>query len=489
MTKNENDASIIQFSPTRPSYLTDGQRARLIPDAGQDSCRINACTLAAIMSADEYGMSLLKSVGAPVTKTSKIECYTEVSFKTKLKAFNKPRPDGLIVVTRGKKEWRALIETKIGNQKIDKEQLEKYLDLARENEIDAVITISNQFSVTPERHPVSVDQRKIRKTGLFHWSWAYIKTEALMWILHHKLADPDQAYILEELVRYLQNPKSGAQGFNSMDPSWTKICTDVRRDTLPKKTDSKLLDCIGSWHQFIRHLSLGLSLKTATNVSAYPKGCKSKTKSNIRQHDADNLVKTKELLAEFEICNAASNVELKCDFKSREITASMRIKATAAKKTQKGQIGWLVQQLNKKEDPKKLEDDHKKLEKAPDNGDITIRAIWGKRTSDKVETLKDIRENSYEVLFNRDNPKKSIKEFEVALKRSLGTKFQGQKTFVKEAGPILLEFYSKAGQHLENWHPPAAKVIETQNPAFVETREERPYTHPISFYQAGRQQE
>ena len=53
-------------------------------------------------------------------------------------------PDGLVVVSNGGKEWVALVETKVARSDLTTDQVEGYLDIAREQGFDSVITISNQ---------------------------------------------------------------------------------------------------------------------------------------------------------------------------------------------------------------------------------------------------------------------------------------------------------------------------------------------------------
>jgi len=50
-------------------------------------------------------------------------------------------PGRLIIVSTGRQEWRALVEAKSGNAALQEDQVESYLDLAKRNNIDAVITI------------------------------------------------------------------------------------------------------------------------------------------------------------------------------------------------------------------------------------------------------------------------------------------------------------------------------------------------------------
>lgn len=73
-----------------------------------------------------------------------------------LKDGAKFRPDGLIRVTRGQRSWTALVEVKTGRNDLSPEQVANYLDIAREQNFDAVITISHQVATTPGVHPVQV---------------------------------------------------------------------------------------------------------------------------------------------------------------------------------------------------------------------------------------------------------------------------------------------------------------------------------------------
>jgi hypothetical protein len=85
-------------------------------------------------------------------------------------------------------------------------------------------------------YPIDVDKRKLRGRVLHHWSWIDLLTEAIVQKEHRGVQDPDQAYILGELVRYLSDSRSGAVAFDGMGPSWTAVREGVRDRTL-RKTD------------------------------------------------------------------------------------------------------------------------------------------------------------------------------------------------------------------------------------------------------------
>ena len=95
----------------------------------------------------EFGRVMTTPLGAPA---GSLETFIEVPFD-----FEERRvfPDGLIRARRGSKTWTALVEVKTGTNPIARDQLECYLDVAREQGFDAVVTISNEIASIPGAHP------------------------------------------------------------------------------------------------------------------------------------------------------------------------------------------------------------------------------------------------------------------------------------------------------------------------------------------------
>jgi hypothetical protein len=57
---------------------------------------------------------------------------------------------------------------------------------------------------------------------------------------HRGIEDPEQGWILGELIRYLQHPSSGAMLFDDMGPSWVAVREAVREGSLTRRDP-------GSW--------------------------------------------------------------------------------------------------------------------------------------------------------------------------------------------------------------------------------------------------
>ena len=54
----------------------------------------------------------------------------------------------------GSSVWSALVEAKVGNTDLTVDQVVGYVELAKLNGVDAVITLSNQFAPLPSHHPI-----------------------------------------------------------------------------------------------------------------------------------------------------------------------------------------------------------------------------------------------------------------------------------------------------------------------------------------------
>ena len=126
--------------------------ARLIPTSGisgpeEQERRATSALLAVMNAVKEFGRAITMPLGAPAG-TMETSIVVPFDFEER-RVF----PDGLIRVRRGTKTWTALVEVKTKTNPIEREQLGCYLDVAREQGYDAVITVSNEIASTPGAHP------------------------------------------------------------------------------------------------------------------------------------------------------------------------------------------------------------------------------------------------------------------------------------------------------------------------------------------------
>ena len=415
--------------------------ARLIPitsSTGVEARERNAASalLAVLSHVDEFGRTLLKPLGAPA---GKIEAFVETPFK--LDNGRTIRPDGLIGVTRAGRTWWALVECKIGDQQLTAEQMESYLDLARAVGIDAVLSISNHYTTSSSDYPIAVDRKKLRKVALHHWSWVRVLTEAEVQKQHRGVKDPDQAYILDELIRYLSDPRSGVVQFDDMGPSWTKVREGARIRTL-RRTDADVAAIANRWDELIRFLSLDLTKELGRDVRQLARRQEALAAERalaLRR----SLAEQGRLYADLQIPDTAGPLEIVADLSTRQIVVSTDL--TAPKEGQsRGRLSWLLRQL----------------QKAPP--DLTVEVLLARTSQTLSAPLGQIRTDPATVLPDRT---REIRGFRLSLSRDLGLNRQaGRGSFIDSVLAGVRTFYGEVLQQLTAWKPKAPRLRQMEGP-------------------------
>lgn len=417
------------------------QVARLIPISSASGIeaqeRRAASALLAVMGAvPEFGRALLRPLGAPA---GKIEAFIEAPFKLDGQSL---RPDGIVTVTRAGKVWGALLEVKTGTVALDPAQVDVYLDLARELEFDAVATISNQFVTSSAEYPVDVDRRKVRGRALHHWSWIAVLTEAVMQKQHRGISDPDQAYILGELIRYLSDPRSGAVQFESMGPHWTAV-RDGARDLTLRKTDPEVGAVAGRWDELVRFLCLEFTKDLGRDVRQHlPSG--ERTPAQRLQSLRAGLGEGGRLRAEISIPDTVGPLELVADLRARQVTASVRFDAPREGRS-RGRVSWLLRQL----------------QDAPEALRVESKAAYASSTL--AATLAEARSTPDTLYPDSD---REIREFIVSLTRNAGmNRDAGRGSFVESVLTTAKDFYAQVMQNVRAWKAAPPRLAPAPEPA------------------------
>jgi hypothetical protein len=174
------------------------RQARLIPTSGisdgaEQERRATSALLAVLAEVREFGRAVTAPLGAPA---GSIEAFVEVPFGS---GGPDQLVDGLIRVRRGTRIWTALVAAKTGTGAVDPAELERYLSIAQEHDFDAVLTISNQIVALTGLQPLARQHR----------SWGQLLAEAVSHRERCAATDPARAWVLGELIGYLEHPRSG----------------------------------------------------------------------------------------------------------------------------------------------------------------------------------------------------------------------------------------------------------------------------------------
>ncbi len=412
--------------------------ARLLPTAGirnqNEQERRAASALLAVMSAvPDFCHALLSGMKAP---KGKISTYTELRFRDGEEKLH--IPDGAVVIDRGKKRWRCLVEIKTSGVALEAEQISRYLDLAREHGFDGLLTISNQIPGDARSLPYSVHKQKLRGLTVYHLSWWRVLTEAIVQHRFRGISDPDQAWILGELIRYLDDERSGAGGFAGMGREWVRVRESARNGTL-RADDLEAAAISARWEQFVEYLCLHLSQELGVDVKHLrPRG---------KSPDEQIAAATQRLATDgvfgcsIQVPDAVGPMGVEANLRTRLVTTSIEVPAPKEGRP-KTRINWLLRQLSD----------------ASDDLRIDVRFNWVRAT--RSELLRDCRE-SPERLLMKDEPKREPRSFVVALSMPMGRK-DGRKegSFVAETRRQATEFYGDLVQGLVPPRTKAPKIRE-----------------------------
>ncbi|SOC50291.1 hypothetical protein SAMN05660748_3037 [Blastococcus aggregatus] len=427
--------------------------ARLIPTSGingadEQERRATSALLAVVTAVREFGRGLTQPLGAPA---GTIQTFIEVPF---MLGDKRCYPDGLIRVSRGQRTWTALVEVKTGTNELAAEQLENYLDIARDNGFDALITISNEIPPSAGQHPTKVDKRKLRKVAMHHLPWSQILAEAVVQKEHRGVADPDQAWILGELIRYLEHPRSGALEFEDMGQSWVAVRDAVSAGTL-RAADKGVADVAARFDALLRYASLRLGRTLGTEVVPVVSRRESADPGLRTAALVDGLVREGRLSGAIRIPNAVAPLTIELDLRAGRVALHVDVDAPREGRSTT-RVNWLLRQLKA----------------APESVRVEAFAMHT-RGPGAADLLKVVREDPNLLI---QDPKKELRAFRIALTSPLGSKRgRGRGAAIDSVLDAIDTFYGEVLQHLKAWTatPPkmreVAELPEPTRPALAST--------------------
>lgn len=446
--------------PVDQTLEREWERARLIPTAGirgeeEQERRAASAMLAVLPAVPAFGDALVKRMKAP---KGNIRTYTEVRLKDR--AGNLQTPDGAIVIERGRTRWACIVEFKTGRNRLDESQVERYLDAARQSGFDALLTVSNQITSDRESIPYDVDKRKVGSLTLGHLSWWDVLTEAILQHRFRGVSDPDQAFILGELVRYLTDERSGASGFEGMGDAWTDVREAARAGTL-RSNDPGAREVAARWEQFIRYLCLTLSQELGVDVRPqYGRG-----KAARRRVDAAATLLASEgaLRGAFRVPDAVGPVTVEANLATGQISAGVEIDAPTDLKRPRARVNWLLRQLKGASDDLRI-----------DIQFVATPGAWSK-------ALSECRDDPDSLLLAED-PRRDPRSFVLTQSRSMGRRTgRGGSALVADARALATDFYRDLVQELRPPRPRAPKLPKEEEP-------EQPPEQPTTERNARRAQ-
>ncbi|MEF3114606.1 TerD family protein [Streptomyces chrestomyceticus] len=302
------------------------RQARLFPAPTLKSdrereMRATSVLLAVMAQVPEFGRRLTAAFGAPA---GRMQTFTEVTLPN---GDTPRRPDGVIRVERAGKLWTALVETKTNGNPLRSEQVQDYMDIAARRGYEVVITLSNDVAL--EGSPlveVKTDGRRKHKVTLWHLSWAEVAHQAQLLIRHEGVGNAAHAWLLQELLHYLQHENSGCHGFQNMGPAWVPVRNGIDTDTLCQG-DERAVAVVESWERLVRQVCLRLGGELGQKVLPVQRAKRGTDQASRRAALADRLCEEGRLSAELRIDTTPGILAIAADLRTGKLRTSIEIPA------------------------------------------------------------------------------------------------------------------------------------------------------------------
>ncbi|MEM9611672.1 MAG: stress response protein [Actinomycetota bacterium] len=420
------------------------QRARLIPTSGignerEAEQRATSALLAVITIVRDFSSALFDSMGASKARRAEVEAFTEVQLT--LPDGQKVRPDGLVRITYGKSTWSALIEVKTGSAELKVDQLNNYLAAARNIDADVVLSISNEISVGGAHPTAGLNVRSNSKVQVRHLSWSKILTHAIHCKVHSGVEDPEQAWILNELIRYLEHPASGALAMSDMGPDWTEVRDGARESTL-RRSSEQVAEVAAKWDELLSFCALRLRSETGADVEQVIPRAQRDPKARLA-HTTAQLEEDGTLDGELRIPDTAGNIAITGDLRARQLTAAIGVQAPDDKRA-RGSITWLTRQIAETANPNLV------IEAYPLRARTPAIATLGQALDDPTALVSEGSDIYRFVLTYRS---------EMGQARKTGGRRPG---FIDSVTGLIDSLYGDVVQHIKPWTPSAPKVKQAE---------------------------
>jgi stress response protein SCP2 len=401
--------------------------ARLFPASSLKSdhereVRATSILLSVMAQVPEFGRRLTAAFGAPA---GRMETFTEVSLPH---GDTPKRPDGVIRVERAGKLWTALVEAKTNGNPLKGEQVQDYMDIAAKRGYEAVITLSNDVAL--EGSPlvsVKIDGRRKNKVALWHLSWAEVTYQAQMLIRHEGVGNAAHAWLLQELLHYLQHENSGCHGFQNMGPAWVPVRNGIDAETLCQG-DPRAVEVVESWERLIRQVCLRLGGEAGEKVLPVQRTKRGSDPQSRRAALADGLCEDGRLHAEIRIDSTVGILAITADLRTSKLRTSIDIPAPEHGYP----LSWakrLVRQLGE----------------AP--ADLHVETLVANQGGGPRGTLEKLRPEPGDLLPKDGSP---ITGFRLSLLKGTGsTRGNAESGFIRSVDDAVDRFHSSVIAHLE----------------------------------------
>jgi hypothetical protein len=268
-----------------------------------------------------------------------------------------------------------------------------------------------------------------------------VLAEAVMQKEFRGVADPDQAWILGELIRYLEHRKSGALEFEDMGESWVPVRNSIAAGTL-RATDKDIPDLVARFDALLRFASLYLGRQLGTEVVPVLTRRELSDPSIRAQALTTMLCQDGQLSGAIRIPDAVGNIVVTADLRTSRLSLHVDVDAPRAGRPTT-RVNWLVRQLKDA------------------SASVRVEAFVAHgRGSSAAELLSTLRENPASLI---TDPSRELRSFRIAMTGPIGSKRgRGRGSFIDSILDGIDNFYAEVVGNLRAWSAAPPQLRDRQ---------------------------
>lgn len=392
---------------------------KLIANFKQPERNLLSVFMAALEIVPEYRGAFLERCGYRSGKTCQYNSYMEAQYSgPKLPDV---RPDGLLACRRGSKEWLAYLEAKSGNSPIRPEQIQSYAELAKELDVNTVISISNEFALNPSELPYHLGVRQKKGRDVFHFSWSELRTFTELFVEENTAMNDTEVAVLEHCLAFFWDEKSGIQNYDAMPKEWPNFVQSAGTELGFTTKTPGITEIVHGWQQERRDLSAKILNETKSPISLrHDAGVRADAEQRLK-HDRKELAERYVLTANYLSKENDGKIRVLANLKSCQLSVGLEFGPPADKKA-KATVSWVA-----------------RLCADVDSPDTKVSFDWKGRGDDTTMTLADFLVDPDLAADGQQDAPKSIRIIrEVQDVR----RFKSRKGFIQDLEKTTLDLAS-----------------------------------------------
>jgi hypothetical protein len=263
--------------------------------------------------------------------------------------------------------------------------------------------------------------------------------------------DADRAWVLKELIRFLQSDASGASEFNDMGTNWVGVREGIKTGSI-KKADETVIDVVSRFQSLVRYCAFTLAAKTGVDATEIvPKTAKTDGKKFLAT-EASRLISDKTIHGGIKIPGAAAELAIYADLGAGVLNVGFELAAPTEGKN-KTKLNWLLKQYKTVPKDARLSIGYKRARNLESS--VSLAALKNGEVEIDLDATREL------ALFRVE----TVRTF--GLKRG-----RGQSTFIDSVLSQVTSTYSELLQPIKAWSAGAPKLSESVKELLPELTDE-----------------